>query len=105
MEAPEVIVQQGENVVRIVEGTTRKRKRNVKNWQKTKDKEKRHAAHGFPTLPNCGHGIREGNKSDFKCPKINMQDIRRFLQNFYKTTNKIEQDHFVIRYAKGKAPK
>lgn len=41
MEEPEAVILRGENVVQVTEGCTRKRKRNVKTWKKTKEKEKR----------------------------------------------------------------
>lgn len=66
----------------------------------------RHSAQGFPNIPDCGHRNREeGHKKNFECYRLNMQDVRRFHQAFYKTSNKIEQDHFIVRYAKGKSPK
>lgn len=68
----------------------------------------RHSAKGFPTIPDCGHRVEggvEGRKKNFECFRLNMQDVRRFHQAFYKTSNKIEQDHFIVRYAKGKPPK
>lgn len=66
----------------------------------------RHAPTGFPTLPTCGHREREvGSKHCYDCSRLNLQDIRRFHQGFYKSCNKIDQDQFLMRYAKGKAPK
>lgn len=63
----------------------------------------RHSAVGFPTLPKCGHN--EESKSGFSCFRLNMQDVRRFHQGFYRTNIKVEQDQYILRFAKGKLPK
>lgn len=43
--------------------------------------------------PQCSH-----EAGAFKCKTLKMQEIRRFHQNFYKHTTKIEQDRFLIKY-------
>ncbi|XP_046673782.1 uncharacterized protein LOC124362930 [Homalodisca vitripennis] len=106
MADPEVTLLQSGNVEPMPDNSTRKRKRRVDNWKKTKDKKKRHSAQGFPNIPTCGHRERaNGSKHCYDCSRLNMQDIRRFHQGFYKSCNKIDQDQFILRYAKGKVPK
>ncbi|XP_046687856.1 uncharacterized protein LOC124373539 [Homalodisca vitripennis] len=103
MADPDVTLLQSGNVEPMPDNSTRKRKRRVDNWKKTKDKKKRHSAQGFPNIPTCGHRERaNGSKHCYDCSRLNMQDIRRFHQGFYKSCNKIDQDQFILRYAKGK---
>ncbi|XP_046687286.1 uncharacterized protein LOC124372918 [Homalodisca vitripennis] len=90
MADPEVTLLQSGNVEPMPDNSTRKRKRRVDNWKKTKDKKKRHSAQGFPNIPTCGHRERaNGSKHCYDCSRLNMQDIRRFHQGFYKSCNKI----------------
>lgn len=103
MDDPEVVLLSGQNIVPTPENTSRKRKKNMQNWKKTIAKKKRHSAVGFPTLPKCGHN--EESKSGFSCFRLNMQDVRRFHQGFYRTNIKVEQDQYILRFAKGKLPK
>lgn len=58
---------------------------------------------GFPTLPTVG--IKNQMQEKFECFWVNMQDVRRFHLGFYKTSNKIYQDNFILRHVKGKQPK
>lgn len=61
----------------------------------------RYASKSLPRHPTCCHGV----KTKFKCSTLSMQDIRRFHQNFYATSDKITQDHYILRYVINNVPK
>lgn len=79
---------------------SRKRKRNVENWKREREKKKRYAAKGLPKKPTCNHK----KKQVLRCHELGMQDIRRFHERFYKHNTKVQQDEFILRYTSQKKP-
>uniref|UniRef100_A0A6P7GIE7 Uncharacterized protein LOC114342129 n=1 Tax=Diabrotica virgifera virgifera TaxID=50390 RepID=A0A6P7GIE7_DIAVI len=76
-----------------------KKTRIVKDkWKRNIEKRNRHTAKGFPSLPTCTHS------KTFYCPKLKLQDVRRFHQSFYETPNKVDQDNFILKHTKQLAP-
>lgn len=79
---------------------SRRRKCDVHSWKRTKEVRERYSAKRLPGKPQCAH-----KKTVFKCNELNMQDIRRFHENFYKTCCKKDQDNFILRYTTQDKPK
>ena len=78
----------------------RKRKRNVENWKRERAKKNRYAAKALPTKPTCKHK----KQNALECIKLEMQDIRRFHEQFYENKTKMQQDEFILRYTTQEQP-
>lgn len=50
-------------------------------------------------MPSCSH-----TKKGFLCSQLTHQDVRRFHQDFYNTSNKIQQDHFILKHTSQETP-
>ncbi|KAJ8883970.1 hypothetical protein PR048_015826 [Dryococelus australis] len=55
-----------------------------------------HSSKFLPKLSTCAHDC----KNSFKCKSLTIQDVRRFHQAFYKTSDKIEQDGFILMHTR-----
>nr|CAD7435448.1 unnamed protein product [Timema monikensis] len=64
--------------VQLLPEKSRKKRRDRSNWTKEKIKQKR---------------------------SLTMQDVRRFHQRFYSTSDKVAQDNFILKYTIQEKPK
>lgn len=77
----------------VIDGKTRKRKRDTNSWKKNVDKCNRHKPSGMPVYPVCSH-----EKGLFLCKTLSMCDIKEFHSMFYSKYDKQFQDNFILKH-------
>lgn len=86
---------------KVDSGESRKRKRNINNWDKTKRKFARNSAasHNNPHV-SCRH------KQNKTCcvERLDPQDIADFHEKLYRNKSKVDQDNFLLNYIQSKEP-
>lgn len=60
----------------------------------------RYSASLPPTLPNCDHPT----KSNLKCGKLSLSDVKKFHAAFYHTPTRKDQDAFILKYCPARMP-
>lgn len=53
----------------------------------------------MPSYPTCGH-----KGPTYRCLKLRMADIKHFNEAFYASTDKIQQDCFLLKYMEVRQP-
>ncbi len=84
---------EGEEPVDTSPQNPRKRKRNVDNWKRTREKRQRHAGDGCIPTVTCKHV----KNTDCAAHQISREDLRKAHDNFYKDSDKARQDSFILK--------
>lgn len=57
---------------------------------------------GPPNIPQCVHG---NSKQGYKCNELSTQDYSKFHRHFYLSSNKVNQDMFLLKCCTSQTPK
>nr|CAD7266698.1 unnamed protein product [Timema shepardi] len=88
--------------VRLLPEKSRKKRRDRSNWKKEKLKQKRHKSKKLPKSPQCRH---TSGRTTCGCSSLTRQDVRRFHQRFYSSSDKVAQDNFILKHTIQEKPK